>query len=108
MCLQSKFDIAEKPTQKIKHSICHLKHSEEMATVLESRNNMYSIPEQFVKETDKKHVDFQTETTTITSFNQRVFDNLISHGYKNTDLHSKPAAERLKLLRNTLCTKQRR
>ena len=77
MCLQSDFDIADKPTQKIEHYLCNLKHSEETAAVIQSRNNMYSTPAQFGKETDKKYIDFHTETTTITSFNQRLFDNLI-------------------------------
>ena len=67
---------------------------------------MYSAPEQFDKELDKKHIDFQTVTTTLAAFNERVFANLISHGYKNVDLRSKSAVERLKLLKNRLCIKR--
>ena len=64
--------------------------------MLELRKNMYSTPEQFDKELDKKHIDFQTDTTTLTAFYVRVFANLISGGYKNIDLRSQSAAERFK------------
>ena len=105
--LQSEFDIANQPTQKIKHYLCHLMHSEETTVVLELRKSMYSTPEQFDKELDKKHVDFQPDTSNITAFNERVFANLISRGYKNSNLRSQSAAERLKLLKHRLSIKRR-